>query len=77
MSDPYNRHWRGARLDPYRVFVLYGVRHPALQQAIKKALCAGQRRGGKDARQDVQEAIEALQRWLEMDDEDAGEAEDR
>jgi hypothetical protein len=40
-----------------------------LQHAIKKLLCAGQR-GIKDQKQDVQEAIASLLRYLEMQTED-------
>lgn len=61
------RHLRG--LDIYRFLRLFEVIDPCLQHAIKKLVCAG-RRGAKDSRKDIQEAIDSLQRWLEMDDED-------
>ena len=66
--DPYDIRWHGHRLDPYRICVLYKVTHPALAHAIKKLLCAG-KRGSKNAAQDVEEAIEALERWREMNEE--------
>jgi len=56
-------------VDVYRVLVLFGVTNPCLQHAIKKLLCAGQR-GIKDQKQDVQEAIASLLRYLEMQTED-------
>lgn len=57
-------------LDVYRVLELWGVHHPALQHALKKVLAAGQR-GAKSTAQDVQEAIDSLQRWQAMAAEDA------
>ncbi len=56
-------------IDVYRVLVLFDVTNPCLQHAIKKLLCAGQR-GVKDQKQDVQEAIASLLRYLEMQTED-------
>ena len=56
-------------IDVYRVLVLFGVTNPCLQHAVKKLLCAGQR-GVKDQKQDVQEAIASLLRYLEMQTED-------
>ncbi len=56
-------------VDVYRVLVLFGVTNPCLQHAINKLLCAGQR-GAKGQKQDVQEAIASLLRYLEMQTED-------
>ena len=56
-------------IDVYRVLVLFGVTNPCIQHAVKKLLCAGQR-GVKDQKQDVQEAIASLVRYLEMQTED-------
>lgn len=58
-------------VDVYRVIDLFEVADPALQHAIKKLLVAGGRGGGKDIRQDIQEAIDTLERWKEMRAEDA------
>lgn len=52
-------------VDVYRVLSLFGVTDPCLQHAVKKLLVAGGR-GAKDISQDVQEAIDTLQRWQEM-----------
>jgi hypothetical protein len=56
-------------VDVYRVLVLFGVTNPCIQHAVKKLLCAGQR-GAKGQKQDVQEAIASLLRYLEMQTED-------
>jgi len=58
-----------AIIDIYRVLRLYGVTDPSISHAVKKLLCPGGR-GGKSTRQDVQEAIDSLKRYLEMEDED-------
>lgn len=60
-------------LDAYRVLERFGIRHPALQHAIKKLLVAGGR-GAKDVDQDVQEAIDSLERFQDMRKEDSVEA---
>ncbi len=57
-------------IDVYRVLDLFDVRHSTLQHAIKKLLVSGGRGGGKDAVVDVQEAIDSLDRYLEMVGED-------
>ena len=56
-------------IDIYRVLLLFNVVNPCIQHAIKKLLCAGQR-GAKGQKQDVQEAIASLMRYLEMQTED-------
>ena len=56
-------------IDVYRVLDLFNVSNPCVQHAVKKLLCSGQR-GVKDTRQDVQEAITSLVRYLEMQTED-------
>jgi len=56
-------------VDVYRVLALFNVTDPCLQHAIKKLLVAGGR-GHKDIDKDIQEAIDTLERWKEMQDED-------
>lgn len=56
-------------IDVYRVLELYGVESHAVGHAIKKLLCCGQR-GAKGRKQDIQEAIDSLNRELEMVEED-------
>lgn len=58
-------------IDVYRVLELFNVTDQALGHAIKKLLAPGGRGAGKDFRKDVQEAVDTLQRRLEMLDEDA------
>lgn len=48
-------------VDVYDVLHAFEVGNPALQHALKKMLCAG-RRGYKDFQQDIDEAIQALER---------------
>ena len=52
-------------IDLYHVARLYDITDPALFHAFKKIACAG-KRGAKDQAQDVEEAIDALQRWQEL-----------
>jgi hypothetical protein len=47
---------------------VYKITHPAHQHAIKKLLRVGA--SVKDLRQDIEETIVTLKRWLEMMDED-------
>jgi hypothetical protein len=63
-------------VDVYRVLQLFNVTDQALGHAIKKLLAAGGRGAGKDTRRDVQEAVDALERFIEMRDEDCIEKAD-
>ena len=56
-------------VDVYRVLELFEVTDPCLQHAVKKLLCAGGR-GAKDMEQDVQEAMDTLERYQDMCRED-------
>lgn len=69
----YDKHLPdGTLLDVYTICQLYGVCQlygdtaPPVFHAIKKLLRAGKGRGGKSLRQDVAEARDALNRFLEM-----------
>jgi hypothetical protein len=57
-------------VDVYRVLDLFAITDQALGHAIKKLLVAGGRGAGKDIGTDIQEAIDTLQRWQEMRQED-------
>ena len=57
-------------IDVYRVLILFNVTDPCIQHAVKKLLVAGGRGAGKDPRRDIQEAIDSLERSLEMRRED-------
>jgi hypothetical protein len=52
-------------IDVYKVLELFDVKSHSIGHAVKKLLCAGHR-GAKDERQDVLEAIAALQRYIDM-----------
>lgn len=58
------------KLDIYRVLDLYKVTDHAIAHAVKKLLLAGDRTGGKSLVDDVTEARDTLNRWLEMREED-------
>jgi hypothetical protein len=57
-------------VDVYRVLQLFNVTDPCIQHAVKKLLVAGGRGAGKDISKDIQEAIDSMQRWQEMREED-------
>lgn len=57
-------------IDVYRTLELFGVTDQALGHAIKKLLCAGERGAGKTFEQDVREAVDTLNRRLQMLAED-------
>lgn len=57
-------------IDVYRVLSLFGVTDPAIAHAVKKLLVAGGRGAGKTRFEDIQEAIDTLERWKEMSLED-------
>lgn len=75
MTKKHNHYFKGVthltEVDVYRVCGLFRVNDHsgALHHAIKKLLCSGQR-GVKDADKDVQEAIDTLNRYMEMKKED-------
>ncbi len=52
-------------VDAYRVADLFGVIDPCIQHALKKLLVTGNR-GHKDVATDVQDVIDTLERWKEM-----------
>jgi len=56
-------------IDVYDVLRLYEVESHPVGHAIKKLLMAG-RRGAKDYRQDLQEAVQSIQREIDTLDED-------
>lgn len=66
MTNPYRKDVR--RLDELDLYVLadlYDVKSHAVFHALKKLLCAG-KRGAKDYEQDLMEAIESIERELQM-----------
>ena len=65
----YARTFRGVEIDVYRILKLYGITDPAVAHALKKLLRFGSGQH-KSRRQDIAEAIQSLQRWQAMEDED-------
>lgn len=66
-----SRYWwtyRGVSFDFYRLCQITGVTSDPGKHAMKKIIRAG--RSVKTLRQDVEEARDALNRWIEMIDED-------
>ena len=61
-------------VDVYRVLSLFVVTDPCIQHAVKKLLVAGGRGAGKNIARDIQEAIDTLERWKEMQQENADRA---
>ena len=57
-------------VDVYRVLRLFDITNNEIGHAIKKLLCSGIRGGNKDHDKDVSEAIDTLQRHLEMNQEE-------
>lgn len=57
-------------IDVYRVLSLFEVVDPCIQHAVKKLLVAGGRGAGKGVGKDVQEAIDSLRRYQEIQKED-------
>lgn len=72
MSSKYPKYYKSVgelkEVDVYAVHMLFEVDDPsgALQHASKKLLLSGARTGGKSAFDDVREARDTLNRWLEL-----------
>ncbi len=58
-------------VDVYDLIVAFAVTCPGRQHAIKKLLFAGQR-GGKGTVQDLQEAIDAVNRAIQLESSQGG-----
>lgn len=63
-----------SEVDVYRLFRMFNVTDQAIGHAIKKLLVAGGRGVGKDINRDVDEAIDTLNRWKELELEDFSHA---
>lgn len=73
MIKNYNHYYKKVPyeyIDVYRVLELFEVTDPAIQHAVKKLLVAGGR-GHKNLEKDVREAIDSLNRRIEMWDEES------
>lgn len=60
----YQWSFRGVHFDFYRLCQILGIAHPAQSHALKKVIRAG--RSIKSTAQDIDEAIDCLNRWKEM-----------
>lgn len=65
----YRFTYKGIRLDPARIVLVYEANHPMQRTIIKKSLCAGDR-GKKSLIEDIDDIISAAVRWKEMLAED-------
>lgn len=72
MSQQYPQYYKDvstlAELDVYTVHQLFDIQDSsgAIQHASKKLLLSGVRTGGKSAHDDVREARDTLNRWLQL-----------
>lgn len=72
MSDLYPKYYKNVEhleeVDVYMVHHLFNIQDPsgAIQHASKKLLLSGVRTGGKSAYQDIKEARDTLNRWLQI-----------
>jgi hypothetical protein len=72
MSAKYPKYYKDVsnlrEIDVYQVHQLFDVQDPsgALQHASKKLLLSGVRTGGKTKYDDIREARDTLNRWLEI-----------
>lgn len=64
----YFKEWHG-KIDIYRLTDLFEVKRKPIDHAIKKLVCAG-KRGAKDEIKDYEEAIDSINRAIEMIGED-------
>lgn len=72
MSQKYPKYYKNtqgmAEVDVYAVHKLFDIQDPsgAIQHASKKLLLSGVRTGGKSKYDDIREARDTLNRWLEL-----------
>lgn len=66
----YRYSYKGVKLDPVRISLIYEINHPSQAGALKKILCAG-KRGKKTLVEDIEDIITSCERWLETIAEDA------
>lgn len=64
-ENKYKVNYKGIDLDVYDVLKAFKVTNPATQHAIKKLLKGGER-GYKDINQDYKEAIDSINRAIEL-----------
>lgn len=64
----YFKEWFG-KIDIYRLCDLFEIKRKPIDHAVKKLICAG-KRGTKDEIKDYREAIDSINRCIEMIEED-------
>ena len=75
MSQKYPKYYKDVtnktEVDVYAIHHLFDIQDPsgAIQHASKKLLLSGVRTGGKSKFQDIKEARDTLNRWLEINPE--------
>ena len=73
LEERYPQYYKSVRhlefVDAYRVHTLFAIEDCSgcIQHASKKLLLSGSRTGGKEKRQDIEEARDTLTRWLELE----------
>ena len=73
LSKQYPKYYKDVRMldevDVYAVHQVFNIQDPsgAIQHASKKLLLSGVRTGGKSKKDDIREARDTLNRWLELD----------
>ena len=75
MSKMYPKYYKDVsdvlEVDVYHVHKIFSIQDPsgAIQHASKKLLLSGVRTGGKSFYDDIREARDTLNRWLEINPE--------
>lgn len=75
LSQKYPKYYKPVgeltEVDVYAVHQLFNIQDPsgAVQHASKKLLLSGVRTGNKTKHQDIREARDTLNRWLELNPE--------
>jgi len=64
--NKYQRKVKSTTIDVYDVLKAFEVNNPATAHAVKKLLASGQR-GYKDVIQDLQEAVQSIERAIELE----------
>lgn len=76
LSAKYPKYYKDVthlcEVDVYQIHQLFDIQDPsgALQHASKKLLLSGVRTGGKSKYDDIREARDTLDRWLEINKTD-------
>ena len=72
LVEKYPHYYKDIRhlniIDIYRFFDLFEVTDPCIQHSVKK-LAVGGKRGAKDYEKDIKEAMDTLNRWEYMQEE--------